>query len=75
MCLALPVVFMMMSKGFASTWRASAAWLILSGLILVGLLVGHWLLLRWRGDAEDAPWILPVSAALMIALFFVARVG
>lgn len=73
--LTLPVVFMMLSKNFSSTWGSAYNWIILTGLIVIGAFVRHWFLLHDKGRTEEGRWIWPVSIAGMVALFFLARAG
>lgn len=73
--LTLPVVFMMLSKNFSSTWGSTWNWLILAGIVVVGALVRHWFLLVDKGKAREGMWIWPVSIAAMGAMFFIARAG
>jgi uncharacterized membrane protein len=73
--LTLPVVFMMLSKNFSSTWGSAHAWAILTGLIVIGAIVRHWFLLHDKGRTEEGRWIWPAAIAGAVALFFVARAG
>ena len=73
--LTLPVVLMMLSKNFSSTWGSEFNWLILTGLIVVGAIVRHWFLLLDKGQLRDGTWIWPAAAAGMAALFLLARAG
>lgn len=69
--MTLPVVFIMISNHFSSTYTNALNWLILIGLALVGAGVRHYFNLRNRG--RNALWVWPVAAAGMAALFFLAR--
>ena len=69
--LTLPVVFIMVSNHFSSTWGHALNWLVLVGLALVGAGVRHYFNLRNKG--ENAWWIWPIAAAAMAALFFLVR--
>lgn len=69
--MTLPVVFIMISNHFSSTWSHALNWLVLAGLALVGAGVRHYFNLRNRGG--NAWWIWPVAGAAMIALFFLVR--
>jgi uncharacterized membrane protein len=69
--LTLPVVFIMISNHFSSTWGHALNWLVLAGLALVGAGVRHYFNLRNKG--ENAWWIWLVAAAAMVALFFLVR--
>lgn len=71
--MTLPVVFMMLSTHFPSTWGSVWNWAILAGLMLVGASVRHAFNLRNRDRAFA--WILPLAAIAMMVLFYVARSG
>ncbi len=62
----LPVIFIMISNHFPSTYGGLLNWAILIGLSLASVLVKHYLNLMERG--EKAVWILPVAVTGMIAL-------
>ena len=65
----LPVIFIMISNHFPSTYGNSFNWLVLIGLSLTSVLIKHYLNLTEKG--EKAVWILPAAVAGMIALAFV----
>jgi uncharacterized membrane protein len=67
--LTLPVVFIMVSNHFPSTFGASLNWLLLAALSIVGGLVRHWFNLRGQGHRNV--WILPAAVAAMVALALV----
>lgn len=67
--LTLPVVFIMVSTHFPSTFADEWNWALLAGLGIVGALVRHWFNLRGRGSLNV--WILPVAVAAMVALAIV----
>jgi uncharacterized membrane protein len=69
--LTLPVVFIMISNHFSSTYGDARNWAVLAGLALVGAGVRHFFNLRNRG--QNAWWIWAVAAAAMIALFLFVR--
>ncbi len=69
--MTLPVVFIMISNHFSSTWGHALNWLVLAGLALVGAGVRHYFNLRNKG--KDAWWIWPIAGAAMVALFFLVR--
>jgi uncharacterized membrane protein len=73
--LTLPVVMMMLSKNFSSTWGSEFNWVILTGLIVIGAVVRHWFLLLDKGRLREGVWIWPAAAAGMAALFVLARAG
>jgi uncharacterized membrane protein len=69
--MTLPVVFIMISNHFSSTYSHALNWLVLVGLALVGAGVRHYFNLRNKG--QNAFWIWPVAAAGMAALFYLVR--
>ena len=69
--MTLPVVFVMLSTHFASTWGHEWNWAILAAPMLVGAAVRHAFNLRNRG--RSAMWILPLAALAMVVLYYVAR--
>ncbi len=64
--MTLPVLFIMISNHFPSTFGNDNSWLVLSALILVGVGVRHWFNLKGKGVKNY--WLLPVSIALLIAV-------
>lgn len=69
--LTLPVVFIMVSGHFPSTFAARWNWAILAGIAIAGALIRHWFNLRGQGHRNM--WILPAAALMMIALAVVTR--
>lgn len=67
--LTLPVIFIMISNHFPSTYGNTFNWFVLLGLSLVSVLVKHYLNKMEQG--EKAVWILPVAIVGMISLTFV----
>ncbi|RYY99948.1 MAG: hypothetical protein EOO11_03275 [Chitinophagaceae bacterium] len=66
--LTLPVLFVMISNHFPSTFGNAQGWLVL-GIITVGTAgVKHWLNLREKGQLNL--WVLPVSAAILLGAAF-----
>lgn len=65
----LPVIFIMISNHFPSTYGSSFNWIILIGLSLTSVFVKHYLNLIEKG--EKAVWILPVAVTGMLALAIV----
>ena len=57
--MTLPVVFVMLSSHYPSTYGHPQGWLILIGLFAVGATVRHWFNLRARGN--DNPLLIPVA--------------
>jgi uncharacterized membrane protein len=68
--LTLPVVFIMVSNHFPSTFATEWNWALLGGLALTGAAVRHWFNLRGRGQRNF--WILPAAVVAMLALAVVA---
>lgn len=64
--LTLPILYIMISNHFSSTWGHEYNWVILAGLALTGAAVRHWFNLRGRGDLNV--WILPAAAIGIAAL-------
>ncbi|MCF6226179.1 MAG: urate hydroxylase PuuD [Xanthomonadales bacterium] len=69
--MTLPVLFIMISNHFPSTFGNSNSWLILAGLILVGAAVRHWFNLRGKGQKNY--WLLPASIIILLALVYLTR--
>jgi uncharacterized membrane protein len=69
--LTLPVVFIMISNHFSSTYGDRWNWLVLAGLALVGAGVRHFFNLRNKG--RTVWWIWALAAAGMVALFLFVR--
>lgn len=69
----LPVVFIMLSKNWASTWGHEWNWAILAGVACVGATVRHWFNLRNRGRARENFWLMPAAALGLVAIFYVVR--
>lgn len=68
--LTLPVVFIMVSNHFPSTFSNRWDWALLAGIGLTGGLVRHWFNLRGQGRRNV--WILPGAVLAMLALAVVA---
>jgi uncharacterized membrane protein len=64
--LTLPVVFIMVSNHFPSTFSAELSWALLAALGVIGGLVRHWFNLRGQGHRNV--WILPAAVVAMVAL-------
>ena len=69
--MTLPVLFIMISNHFPSTFGHKNSWLVLSALILVGVGVRHWFNLKGKGIKNL--WLLPVSLLLLIAVVFYTK--
>ncbi len=68
--MTLPVVFIMISNHFPSTFGNEYNWAILSGLFLASGLFKHYLNLSEKGI--HANWILPVSTFMIFTLAYVS---
>ena len=64
--MTLPVIFIMISNHFPSTFGNTYNWAILAGLFLASAGLRHYLNLQER--AEQANWILPAASVLVLAL-------
>lgn len=64
--ITLPVLFLMISNHYPSTFSHSHSWVIMAGLVLVGVGVRHYFNLRHKG--EHGHWMLVVAASGMAAL-------
>lgn len=68
----LPIIFIMLSKNYGSTWGHEWNWALLAGLACVGASVRHVFNLRNKGRGEAGFWIMPAAAVGMVGLFYVA---
>jgi uncharacterized membrane protein len=62
--MTLPVLFIMISNHFPSTFGHDKSWLVLSAIILIGVGIRHWFNLKGKGIKNY--WLLPVSLVLLI---------
>lgn len=67
----LPMIFIMISNHFPSTYGSSFNWIVLVGLTIASALIKHYLNLVEKG--EKTVWILPVGIVFIISLAFVTR--
>ena len=65
----LPVLFIMISNHFPSTYGSQYNWLILAGIAVLAVLVRHYF--NTRHDSHKFAWTLPVAAVGMISLAYV----
>ncbi len=65
----LPVLFIMISNHFPSTYGSSYNWLILAGIAVLAVLVRHYF--NTRHNSHKFAWTLPVSALGMLCLAYV----
>jgi uncharacterized membrane protein len=68
--LTLPVLFVMISNHFPSTFGNKYSWLILLIISLGAAGVKHWLNLREKGRLNV--WVLPVSILILLAAAFIS---
>jgi uncharacterized membrane protein len=64
--MTLPVLFIMISNHFSSTFGHKNSWLVLAGLMLAGVAIRHWFNLR--GKKISNYWLLPFAIVLLIGL-------
>ena len=64
----LPVLFVMVSNHFPSTFGNEHNWIILAGITVGTAGIKHYLNLREKGQLSI--WILPVSCAILLAVAF-----
>ncbi|RME76419.1 MAG: hypothetical protein D6776_01270 [Planctomycetota bacterium] len=69
--MTLPVLFVMISNHFPSTYGSPENWAVLAGLTAVGMGVRHYFNVRHM--RRHAAWVLPVAALAMAALAYVTR--
>ena len=69
--LTLPVLFIMISNHFPSTYGSEWNWAILLGLAILSVLVRHYF--NTRHANQNFAWTLPAAALGMIALAFVTN--
>jgi uncharacterized membrane protein len=69
----LPVLFIMISTHYASTFGHSWNWLVLLIISLAGVGIRHWFNIRHLEDHQK--WVLPVSLLLLAGLIFFMRPG
>jgi len=67
--LTLPVIYIMISNHFPSTYGSNFNWFVLLGLSLCSVLVKHYLNKMEQG--QKAVWLLPIAALGIFALTFI----
>ncbi len=65
----LPVLFIMISNHFPSTYGSQYNWLILAGIAMLAVLVRHYF--NTRHNSSTYIWTLPAAALGMVCLAFV----
>ena len=69
--MTLPVLFIMISNHFPSTFGHKNSWLVLAGLIIVGASIRHWFNLRGKGIKNY--WLMPLALSLLLLLVFYTK--
>ncbi|HNH64159.1 MAG TPA: urate hydroxylase PuuD, partial [Thauera aminoaromatica] len=64
----LPVLFIMISNHYPMTYANAKGWLVLGVLMLAGVLIRQFFVLRHRGQVK---WWLPAAGVALIALLMV----
>lgn len=67
----LPVLFVMVSNHFPSTFSNASQWIVLTVITLGSAGIKHWLNLRERGQLSV--WILPASIVVLFAAAYMTR--
>jgi len=65
----LPVLFVMVSNHFPSTFGNKYQWIVLAAISIGSAGIKHWLNLREQGKLSA--WVMPVSVILLLALAYV----
>jgi uncharacterized membrane protein len=66
----LPVLFVMVSNHFPSTFGYEHAWILLAAVSLAAAGIKHWLNLREKG--RHSVWVLPASILILLATCFIS---
>lgn len=67
----LPVLFIMISNHYPMTYRHEHGWLVLVVIMLAGVLIRQFFVLRHRGNSQ---WWLPLSGTVLLVGLMVALV-
>jgi uncharacterized membrane protein len=67
----LPVLFVMVSNHFPSTFGNEYQWAVLAAITLGSAGIKHWLNVRERGELSI--WIMPVSVIILLATAYATR--
>lgn len=65
----LPVIFIMISNHFPSTFGNTSQWLVLMALTLASVLIRHYINLHEKG--QTLKWLLPLATVIIVSLVFV----
>lgn len=68
--LTLPVLFVMVSNHFPSTFGFKYPWIILAAISLGSAGIKHWLNLREKG--KYSVWVMPLSVLILLATAYVS---
>lgn len=69
--MTLPVLFIMISNHFPSTFGNPHSWMVLAALILIGVMVRHWFNLKGKGQKNL--WLLPLAFLAMVFLVVITK--
>ncbi len=69
--LTLPILFIMVSNHYPSTYGSDINWLILTALIVLSAAIRHYFNIRHK--PEKSTWILPVACFLLLSLAWVTQ--
>lgn len=69
--LTLPVLFMMLSNHFPSTYGSAHNWIILCLLIFVGAAIRHVMIVRMK-NAPGTWWLVPAAASVVVLIAMTA---
>ena len=69
--MTLPVLFIMISNHFPSTYGHDFNWAVLAVLFLVGAMVRYYFNVRHKSQGKLAVWTLPAAGAAILALAYV----
>jgi uncharacterized membrane protein len=67
----LPVLFVMVSNHFPSTFGNKYQWIVLAAITIGSAGIKHWLNLRERGQLSV--WVLPASVLVLLATAYMTR--
>ena len=71
--MTLPVIFIMISSHYPSTFGHEHAWAVLIVVFIAGALVRHWFNLRNAGRSQF--WTIPASVVLILAVVYASLPG
>ena len=68
--MTLPVLFVMVSNHYPSTYGHAYNWLVLAGLFVIGAGVRYYFNIRHKKGTVQSAWMLGAAAVATVALFF-----